>query len=101
MTAMNPRLDTYFLHSLYEQFFGFQSFLKVTTPVSFFNSKGTVSQILGPKYKILSLPWKTDLKFGIAESEFIVKLQTHIFYCKFLGLYINSSEGVFGGVCFQ
>ena len=40
---MNPRLDTYFLHSLYEQFFGFQSFLKVTTPVSFFNSKGTVS----------------------------------------------------------
>ena len=71
---MNPKLETYFLHSLYGQFFGFHSliaFLKLATLVNSFNSKGTISHILGPKYKILSLPWKMDLKFGIAKSEFV------------------------------
>ena len=61
---MNPKLDTYFLHSLHEQFFSFHSlmpFLKATTIVNSFNSKGTISHSLGPKYEILSLPWKTDL----------------------------------------
>ena len=67
---MNPKLDTYFLHSLHGQFFGFHSlisFLKATTRVNSFNSKGTISHILGPKYEILSLPWKTDLTFDIAK----------------------------------
>ena len=60
--VMNPKLDTYFLYSLHRQFFGFHSlipFLKATTLVNSFNSKGKTSQILGPKYEILSLPWKT------------------------------------------
>ena len=77
MTAMNPKLDTYFLHSLHGQFFGFHSlipFLRAATLVNSFNSKGTISHILGPKYEILSLPWKTDLTFGIAKSELIRKL---------------------------
>ena len=46
MTAMNPKLDTYFLHSLHGQFFGFRSliaFLKAATLVNSFNSKGTIS----------------------------------------------------------
>ena len=71
---MNPKLDTYFLHSLHEQFFGFHSlipFLTAATLVNSVNSKGTISHILGPKYEILSLPWKTDLTFGIAKSELI------------------------------
>ena len=74
---MNRKLDTYFFHSLHGQFFGIQSlipFLKATTLVNSFNSKGTISQILGPKYEMLSLPWKTDLTFGIAKSELIRKL---------------------------
>ena len=61
---MNPKLDTYFLRSLHGQFFYFHSlipFLKATTLVNSFNSKGTISQILGPKCEILSFPWKTDL----------------------------------------
>ena len=77
MTAMNPKLDTYFLHNLHGQFFGFHSlipFLKATTLVNSFNSNGTISHILGPKYEMLSLPWKTDLTFGIAKSELIRKL---------------------------
>ena len=77
VTVMNPKLDTYFLHSLHGQFFGFHSlipFLKAATLVNSFNSKGTISHILGPKYEILSLPWKTDLTFGIAKSELIRKL---------------------------
>ena len=74
---MNPKLDTYFLPSLHGQFFGFQSvipFLKATTLVNSFNSKGAISQTLGPKYEILPLPWKTDLAFGIAKSELIRKV---------------------------
>ena len=74
---MNLKLDTYFLHSLHGQFSGYHSlipFLKGTTLVNSFNSKGTVSHILGPKYEILSLPWETDLTFGIAKSELIRKL---------------------------
>ena len=27
VTVMNPKLDTYFLHSLHEQFFGFHSLI--------------------------------------------------------------------------
>ena len=74
---MNPKLDTYFLHSLHGQFFGFHSlipFLKAATLVNSFNSKGKISHILGPKYEILSVPWKTDFTFGIAKSESIRKL---------------------------
>ena len=41
-------------------------FLKAATLVNSFNSKGTISHILGLKYEILSFPWKTDLTFGIA-----------------------------------
>ena len=77
MTVINPKLDKYFLHSLHGPFFGFHSltaFLKATTLVNSFNSKGTISQILVPKYKILSLRWKTDLTFGIVKSELIRKL---------------------------
>ena len=61
---INPKLDTYFLHRLHEKFFGFYSFmpfLKSTTLANSFNNKDAISQILGPKYEILSLPWKTDL----------------------------------------
>ena len=74
---MNPKLDTHFLHSLHGQFFGFHSlipFLKAATLINSFNSKGTISQILGPNYEILSVPWKTDLTFGITKSELIRKL---------------------------
>ena len=74
---MNPKLDTYFLYSLCSQFFGFLSlipFLKAATLINLFNSKGTISHILGRKYEILSLRWKTDLTFGIAKSELIRKL---------------------------
>ena len=74
VTVMNTKLDTYFLHSLHGQFFGFHSlipFLKAATLVNSFNS---ISHILGPKYEILSVPWKTELTFGIAKSELIRKL---------------------------
>ena len=77
VTVMNPKVDKYFLNSLHGQFFGFHSlisFLKTTTLVKSFNSKGTISQILGRKYELISLPWKTDLTFGIAKSELICKL---------------------------
>ena len=46
VTVMNPKLDTYFLHSLHGQCFGFHSlipFLKAITLANFFNSKGTIS----------------------------------------------------------
>ena len=61
MTVMNPNtvMNTYFLHSLHGQFFGFHSlipFLKATTLVNSFNSKDAISQISGPKYELLSLP---------------------------------------------
>ena len=74
---MNPKLDKHFLHSLHGQFFYFYiliPFLKAITLVNSFNSKGTISQILGLTYEILSLPWKTDITFGIAKSELIRKL---------------------------
>ena len=74
---MNPKLATYFLHSRHGQFFGFHSlipFLKAATLVNSFNCKGTISHILGPKYEILSIPWKTDLTFVVAKSELIRKL---------------------------
>ena len=77
MTVLKPKLDACLLHSLHGRFFGFQSltpFLKATTLVNSFNSKGAISEILGPKYKILSLPWKTDLTFDIANSELFRKL---------------------------
>ena len=54
MTVMNPKFDTFFLHSLHEQFFGSYfliSFLKAIKLVNFFNSKRTIFQILGPKYE--------------------------------------------------
>ena len=79
---MNPSLDTYVLHSLHEQFFGFHSLipsLKATTLVNFVSSKGITLQILGPKYKILSLPWKTGLMFGIANSNRFVKYNLYHF----------------------
>ena len=68
---MNPKLGTYFLHSLHGQFSGFYyliPFLKATTLVNSFNFNSTISHILGPKYEMLSLPWKTDLTFGLAKS---------------------------------
>ena len=76
VTVMNPKLDALFLtgtvsYILHEQFFGFHSFIPF---LNSFNSIGTTSQILGPKYKILSLPWKTDLMFAIKKSELIRKL---------------------------
>ena len=74
---MNPKLDMYFLHSLHGQIFGFHSlirFLKPATLANTFNSKGTISHILGSQYEIISVPWKTDLTFGIAKSGFIRKL---------------------------
>ena len=77
MTVRNPKLSTYFLHSLHEQFSGIHSlipFLKATALVSSFNSNGTISHVLGPNYERLLLPWKTDLTFGIAKSEMICKL---------------------------
>ena len=81
MTVMNPKLETYFLDSLHGQFFGFHSlipFFKATTFVNYFSSKGTISQILVPKYEILSLPWKTDLSFGILKSALIVNYNLYL-----------------------
>ena len=75
---MNPKLDMYFLHSLYGQLYGFHSLillLNERTLVNCFNSKSTISQILGPKLEVLSLPWKKDLTFGITNSELIRKLK--------------------------
>ena len=77
VTVMNPKLNTYFLHCLHGQFSGLHSlipFLKATALVSFFNSNGTISHILGTKYEMLLLLWKTDLTFDIAKSELIRKL---------------------------
>ena len=74
---MDPKLDTYFLHRPHGQFSDFHClipFLKASILVNSFNSKGTTSQILGPRYKILSLPWKTDPTFGIAKSEVFQKI---------------------------
>ena len=71
---MNPKLGTYFLHSLHGQFSGFRSltpFLKAITLVNSFSSNSTIPYILGPKHKMHSLPLKTDLTFGIAKSELI------------------------------
>ena len=58
---MNPKFDTCFLYSLQGQIFGFHSlipYLKVSTLVNSFNSKGTIFQILGPKQEIISLLWE-------------------------------------------
>ena len=71
---MNPKLCISILDSLHGQLFGFHSlipFLKATALVISFNSKGTISQILGPKHKLLSFPSKTDSTFGIAKPELI------------------------------
>ena len=71
---MNPKLDTYFLHSLHGQFFGFHSLIPFLKAATLVNSKGTISHILGSKYEILPFPWKTDLTSGITKSELIRKL---------------------------
>ena len=76
VTVMNPKLNAYFLQgqfltSYMNSFFGFHSLIPF---LNSFNSIGTISRILGPRYKILSLPWKTDLMFGIKKSELIRKL---------------------------
>ena len=63
-------LGTYFLHSLHGQFFGFHPLMSL---LKGFNSKGTTSQILGSKYKILLLPWE-DLTCDITDFELIPKL---------------------------
>ena len=58
-------------------FFGFHSlilFLKAATLVNAFNSKGSISKILGPRYEILLLPWTADFTFNIANSEIIRNL---------------------------
>ena len=74
VTVMNPKLDTYFLHSLQGQFFGFHSLISFLKAATLGNYKGTISHILGPKYEILSLSCTTDLTFGITKSELICKL---------------------------
>ena len=67
MTLMNPKLDT--------DFVAWPAWWTVFW-LSFFNTflEGNNCRIIGPKYKILSVPWKTDLTFGIANSELICKL---------------------------
>ena len=103
---MNPKLDTYFWNSLHGQFFGFHSliiFLKATTIVNSFNSKGTISEILRPKYKILPLTlenwlyfwhsktwiifitrlWKISLKMGGDRFRCILNISVANF-CRFL-----------------
>ena len=65
---MNPELNRYSYITYMDSFFGFHSlipFLKETTLANSLNSKGTISQILGSKYEILSLPWKQTLRSAL------------------------------------
>ena len=60
------------LHSLLEQLTGFHFLiflLKAFTVSNCFNSLGTISQILGPRKEILSVPLKTLCTFRLANSE--------------------------------
>ena len=75
-------MDTYFLHGLHREFIGFHSlipFLKATTIVNSFNSKGTISQILGPKYEILSLPLKQILRLALQNLNWFVNYNLYDF----------------------
>ena len=69
----------YDLHSLQGQFSGFLfliSLLKVFTVSNCFSSLGTISQILGPRIEMLSLPLKALRTFRLANSEGFQKSQT-------------------------
>ena len=66
----------YGLHSLQGQFSGFHfliSFLKAFTVSNCFNSLCAISQILGPRIEMLSVPLKTLRTFHLANSEGFVE----------------------------
>ena len=66
----------YGLHSLQGQFTRFHfliSLLKAFTVSNCFNSLGTISQILGPRKEMLSVPLKTLRTFRLANSERFVE----------------------------
>ena len=65
------------LHSLHGQFsvcYFLIVLLEVSNDVSFLNSLGTIFQISGPRYDILSFPQKPHLKFGKLSCENCCKL---------------------------
>ena len=67
-----PIFGRYNLHNLHGQFCGHQfliPYLKAFKDFTFFNSVGTISQILGPKNDRLSVPLYTLLTGGIEKSE--------------------------------
>ena len=67
----------YDLHSLHEQFLGCHfliSFLKASNDVFFFNSIGTIFQIVGLRHEIPSVPQKARLTSGKLNCENCRKL---------------------------
>ena len=67
-----PIFCMYGLHSLQGQFTGFHfliSLLKAFTVSNCFNSLGTISQILGPRKEMLSVPLKILCTFHLASSK--------------------------------
>ena len=67
-----PIFVRYHLHSLHRQFYGHQFLipdLKLLKDFTFFNSVGTIPQIIGPKYDRLSVPLYTLLTGGIEKCE--------------------------------
>ena len=67
-----PIFGRYNLHNLHGQFCGHQfliPYLKAFKDFTFFNSVGTISQILGPKNDRLSVPLYTLLTGGIEKCE--------------------------------
>ena len=63
---------TYFLHNLHGQLYGFQvlmAFLKAVKESLYFISRGTRSQILEPKYEMVSIPLNANFTMGLLNSD--------------------------------
>ena len=63
---------TYFLHNLHGQLYGFQvlmAFLKAVKESLYFISRSTRSQILEPKYEMVSIPLNTNFTMGLLNSD--------------------------------
>ena len=87
---MNPTPGKYFLHMLHEQFSGIHfliSPLKEDENDFCFISEGTILQILGPKYEMVSKPFHTVFADGWWNWE--PKKQNYTLYNK---LYKSDSD---------
>ena len=59
----------YRLHGQFPNFKFFTSLLKALIIVKFSTSTGIISYIWGPRYEMLSLPWKTLWTFDLTNSD--------------------------------